>query len=308
MDHKKRIIEILEQVKQNEIANPTHEPDKQQFVIRAYDTALNSLRNCKKQIHELEDVQDIKGIGAKLKLKIEEIIETGTLKSLQSKTSNDLMLIHGIGPAKVKELANEHNIKTIEELKNHPHLLNDKQQIGLKYHEHFQKRIPRKEMEKHDEYLKKVLAPFTKVLAPISIQIVGSYRRGARDSGDIDVIIKDSDVQDIVSKLKKDGYLIDDFANGPHKYMGVCRLKKHKYFRRIDILYADPLIYPFSLMYFTGSAEFNIRMRNYALSKGLSMNEYGIKKLNGEKIDKTFTTENDIFEYLGLEYVPPNAR
>jgi len=301
MDHKKRILEILEQVKQNEIANPTHEPDKQQFVIRAYDTALNSLRNCKKEIHELEDVQEIKGIGAKLKLKIKEIIETGTLKSLQYKTSNDLMQIHGIGPAKVKELANEHNIKTIEELKNHTHLLNDKQQIGLKYHEHFQKRIPRKEMEKHDEYL-------VKVLAPISIQIVGSYRRSARDSGDIDVIITHQNIKEIVSKLKKDGYIIDDFANGPHKYMGVCKLKKHKYFRRIDILYADPLIYPFSLMYFTGSAEFNIRMRNHALSKGLSMNEYGIKKLNGEKIDKKFVTENDIFEYLGLEYVPPNER
>ena len=152
-----------------------------------------------------------------------------------------------------------------------------------------------------------------KINSKIKAQIVGSYRRGAKDSGDIDVIIThddpkhDSILIDIVKALKNERYLTDDFAVGPHKYLGVCKLKYHKTHRRIDILYATQNVWPFSLLYFTGSVDFNVMLRNLALSKGLSMNEYGFKE-SGKLLDQGFKTEEDVLRHLGLKYIPPEER
>ena len=67
--------------------------------------------------------------------------------------------------------------------------------------------------------------------------------------------------------------------------------------RRIDFLYAPPNEYAFAILYFTGSKDFNTRMRQYALEKNLTLNEHGMHKINKstkvkqEKIDKEFTSE-----------------
>jgi DNA polymerase/3'-5' exonuclease PolX len=70
--------------------------------------------------------------------------------------------------------------------------------------------------------------------------------------------------------------------------------------------------FPFAEFYFTGDQSFNIELRNYALSKGYSLSEYGLKhtegKQKGNYVDKKFTTEKEIFEFLELEFIPPNER
>jgi DNA polymerase/3'-5' exonuclease PolX len=80
--------------------------------------------------------------------------------------------------------------------------------------------------------------------------------------------------------------------------------------RRIDILLTDPSNYYFALLYFTGSYNFNIYMRKIALSKGLSLSEYGFKDSKGNLIDTTDSihSEEDIFKYLELPYTPPHKR
>jgi DNA polymerase/3'-5' exonuclease PolX len=119
----------------------------------------------------------------------------------------------------------------------------------------------------------------------------------------------------LVQALKKDKYLKDDLAMGSHKYLGICKLKYQRHFRRIDILYATKKVWPFSILYFTGSAEFNIRLRNIALTKGLTLNEYGMKYIKGEKkgedlenLENLFKEEQDIFEYFDLQYITPEKR
>lgn len=93
--------------------------------------------------------------------------------------------------------------------------------------------------------------------------------------------------------------------------MGLCKLSPELPARRIDILIADPSYYYFALLYFTGSYSFNIFMRKVALEKGYSLSEYGIKNNNTKKFIDTsdiIKSEKDIFEYLGIAYVPPNKR
>ena len=79
--------------------------------------------------------------------------------------------------------------------------------------------------------------------------------------------------------------------------------------RRIDIMYTKPDEYPFAILYFTGSSEFNQRMRKEILDRGLSINEYSLKdNETKEKVKHVFHTEKDIFDYLGYEYVEPEMR
>ena len=306
-----KILEILEKLRQKSQA------DKEPFKARAYATVIKNLKASDKDVTKIEDIKDIKGIGKSIYDKIQEILNTGELKQVEKyneeiEAINNLLKVHGIGPVKAKELVEKNNIKTVEALKEHKELLNDKQLIGLKYVEDINMRIERKEMDKHNSYLIKQI----NIIDPkLKIQVVGSYRRGAKDSGDIDVIVTHEDnpenydhvIKDVVAKLREDKYLHDDLALGSHKYLGVCKLKRHKHYRRIDILYATKEVWPFSVMYFTGSADFNIIVRKVALEKDLSMSEYGFKKDN-ELVNLSLYTEEDIFKYLGLEYVPPEKR
>ena len=82
-----------------------------------------------------------------------------------------------------------------------------------------------------------------------------------------------------------------------------------KWCRRIDIMYTKPEEYPFAVLYFTGSGDFNQRMRNELVERGYTMNEYSVKYIDSKKkVEYNFETEKDIFEYFGYDYVEPEKR
>ena len=174
----------------------------------------------------------------------------------------------------------------------------------------FLARIPRGEIVSHEKLLKSLLK---KVDPNAELTIAGSYRRGKSESGDIDVLLKSKDKKtykkfiEILTDIK---YLHPDhLAVGPKKYNGLAKLPNCLIHRRIDIMYTTPAEYPFAILYFTGSMEFNAKMRGLALEKGLSMNEYSLKDSNTKKvIDHKFNVEKDVFDYLGMEWVEPVDR
>ena len=74
-------------------------------------------------------------------------------------------------------------------------------------------------------------------------------------------------------------------------------------------MYTSPEEYPFAVLYFTGSAEFNVKMRNDLLERGYTLNEYSVKFTNKtQKIDFSFKKEKDIFDYFDYEYLKPENR
>lgn len=318
MDYKQIIIESLEKLRKKEIA------DKQTWKARAYAVVIKQIKAKEGTIKTMDDLKDIKGIGESIADKIKEIIETGKLKKAEEYNSNtevqainDLMRVHAIGPAKAKELVMNHGIKNVTDLKNNIQLLNDKQKMGLKYLEEFELRIPRKEMEKHSEYITQVIKGANNDLV---VEVVGSFRRGLKDSGDIDVLIThphdelDADelLQKLVKHMEKEKYLYDTFALGNKKYLGVCKVKYGRHFRRIDLMITKKHEFPFALLYFTGSGDFNVEMRNWCLERGLSLSEYGLKHTKGNKkgtfVDKEFHTEEEVFNYIGLRFIHPHDR
>ena len=271
---------------------------------------------------ELTDgtLSKIPGIGGGTKERIRAILETGTCDAYQKllcalkSPKADFLKIHGVGPVQANKLIKA-GFTSIEDLRHSPDLgdhLNEVQTMGLQHYEAMQERIPYAEIQAHEVFLKKVLLV---VDSEAELTISGSYRRRKPNSGDIDLLVKGPKPKKIYEKfiqsLQEIGYLTCTLAHGPKKYMGLGLLDPNSYHtnRRIDIMCTTPSEYPFAIFYFTGSSEFNQRIRKEILDRGMSINEYSLKdSVTKKKVDHTFRTEKDIFEYLGYEYVEPEDR
>lgn len=293
VDHKENIIKYLKTMRDN--AENT-------FQIRAYEKVIKNLEKIKEPILNYEQIENIDGAGKKTKLKFKEIIETGKLKAVENLVKNDikseLLQVYGIGPKKAKDLIDKYKIKNIEDLRQKsskdPEILTEAQKIGLSCYEDLLERIPRSEMLEH----KKILNLKKRG------EIVGSFRRKEESSGDIDVMLNmtNEEFEKFIDNLIKKKYINYILAKGDKKMLGICRLEGGKY-RRLDLIRNSPEEYPYMILYFTGSAKFNVAFRQHCLTIGLSLNEHSFTpRVEGLK------TEKDIFKHVGLEFVEPENR
>lgn len=223
----------------------------------------------------------------------------------------------------------------IKRIKNYEWLsqLTHHQLIGLKYFDHITIKIPREEIIKMEKLLKLMANHLNNQLR---IQCCGSYRRGRDRSGDIDALMchpdlktkedielffatKNNILQSYVDMLTEYGFIVDHITEGgTSKYMGLCKIPSDEYsiYRRIDIRFVPYYSFGTALLYFTGSKNFNTNMRNVALSKGYTLNEYGLyeyvkntktgKKEKGEQFPTI--EEEDVFNKLGMKYKTPKER
>jgi DNA polymerase/3'-5' exonuclease PolX len=305
---------ILDQAKLSNLAND-------RFRIKSYRDAIDKINGVTFKITIESEIPLAK--TSKIYAKVKEFIEKGQIHQSQKILTEseglidiyrDLQKIAEVGPAKAKLLVEEYGIRTMDQLNKNINLLNDKQKIGFKYWKTDQIRIPRDEILKHKK-LYEASVTLLNGLDNVSFTITGSFRRGALNSGDIDILLthpndKREYFNQFVDSLISQGYLIDNLAYGDKKYMGYGKLfSKDNIPRRIDIIYCPPNEYPFAILYFTGSGSFNVKMREYASKKGFRLNEKGLIDLKTQKgVNHTFTSEEDIFAYLGLTYVQPNDR
>ena len=289
---------------------------------RIYSRAQDTVLGITEDITSVKQLEGKPNIGPTILAKMAEYNETGTLRVFEREKENPEMWltdIYGIGPKKAQELVKQ-GIKTIEELREQQDkLLNDIQRVGLKYYEDILKRIPRNEIEQFD---KEFASSFDSAIERAGAddgskyEIVGSYRRGAKTSGDIDVIITSKNANvftEFVDDLKRKNVIIEVLSRGKTKCLVIAKLPNVEHARRVDFMYTSPEEFPFAILYFTGSKAFNTVMRGYALRLGLSLNEHGIYtktkgEEKGEKIDKIFVDEESIFSSLYLKYKSPEQR
>lgn len=271
-------------------------------------------------------IADVKSIGKGLGERIDEIIKTGTLSELktnketseQTNAMDELLSITGIGPTRAKQYIKD-GITSVNKLrdaiKNGKIKITHHIQVGIDYYEDLTHKIPRKEIDDMKKILNKEI---NKVDKELVFEICGSYRRGLSKSGDIDLLIshphhisnidKQKYLPKLVANLKKHEFIIDSLtSDGAKKYMGVCRIEKSPYARRIDIRCVDYSAYYTGLLYFTGSKNFNILVRKKALENGYSLNEYSLtNKETDEKV--ILQSEKELFDILDMEYVKPTDR
>jgi len=302
-DLKTSIIKHLTTIRNYENLN------KNKYKGIAYSKVLNQLYNYKDKIKNYDDfIKNIK-VGDRIALKVKQLIDDGIIKYEEEKIKKDsnfkiqldFKKIYGIGEAKIKELIDK-GIKSIADLEKNKHLLNKNQLIGLKYYKELNERIPLDEYIKHKEILEKDLKKF-------KYEFVGSFRRGNDSMGDIDILIMKNDnfnLNDYISKLKKLGYIKEILAIGNIKFGGIVKINNNPA-RKLDILICPEDEYYYSLLHFTGSAEFNVGLRDYLKNKyGLSLSEHGFK----DKIIKIpeMKSEKEIFDFFNLNFIEPSKR
>lgn len=328
----KKIIDnfrlLIKQIKLD--MNNTHgkESIKHSFRLESIKRVLKIVEQFPKEIRSVDDVKDIKGIGKGSLRRIEEILKTGKLKEIKIKdfetdylqSINNLVKVFGIGQKRAHELVMKHDIKDIKDLKR----LHKEKKIdlpdnilkGMKYVDKTKTGIPREEIDKIFVYLINRALLFDRDL---NIIICGSYRRKKPKSNDIDVLMFHNDISsktqaessdimtNFIKQLLKDRFIVDNYTSYdvPTKFMGLCRYGKSP-IRRIDIRLIPTFSIHAAMLYFTGSGDFNKKMRRVAMDMKYTLNEYGLLDKNGRYMN--VNSEKDIFDMLGMEYLPPELR
>lgn len=292
------------------------------------------------------DLQLIWGIGPKVaeKLEADGLTLTGLLDDWRKFSEQDTLKGQTIDPSilKIAPLPGQRKTDIAERLmragfKNLAKLTQD-QLIGLKYYYDIGAKIPRDEITRIQQILQTAA---TELNPEMIAQCCGSYRRGRARSGDVDCLLFHKDLateNDVrrwesenghilsafAAKLAALGFLVDHLSCGDTKYMGLCRMAgANRTNRRIDIRLMPMNSHAAALLYFTGSKNLNTDMRNRALARDMTLNEYGLykfakdpqgrlikdakgKNIKGEQI--LTPTEADIFTQVGMKYLEPHER
>jgi len=181
-------------------------------------------------------------------------------------------------------------------------------------------------LEKWEKILTKTFDDTVKELGISgNLVVTGSYRREKPNSGDIDILITtDVHNKDLMNKfynnLISTGIVAPEnvISKGPVKIMAVAKI--NSLFRHLDIFYYPKDVYPFALLFTTGSKELNTTMRSNALKLGYSLNERNLThgSPSGQQVSKEEylskikkdkpETEEDIFKFLGMKYLEPKER
>jgi len=295
-----------------EIAEITNNPYKE----RAYKIAIKQVISGP----ELRVGDKVPGVGDKIQKKISEFLTTGKISEAEElRQSPPIMARHelgqllGVGPATAKKWV-EMGISNLAQLSEQVALgrvkLNHMQELGLKYRADLRKSVPRAEVTSIGKY---IINTIMWISPTAKCEIVGSYRRGAQESGDVDIIVSSEKHFDpeLLPSLQRilqfDKHYIDTLSIGAdtssERFSFLFKL--HETVRQIDILNIPWASYPAALLYFTGSYYHNEWLRGRAKALGFRLNQAGLYK-NGAPIP--VTTEHDIYEKIGVPYVPPEKR
>uniref|UniRef100_A0A6C0LKA9 DNA polymerase beta n=1 Tax=viral metagenome TaxID=1070528 RepID=A0A6C0LKA9_9ZZZZ len=286
------------------------------FRARAYHKAAEAIMTYGGEITEVKQVEKLPGIGKTIMNKLQEYIDTGKLNAIEKMKNNPLNVltkVYGIGPKKAKQFIAD-GLDTIEKLKEHPEKLTAAQKVGVEYFDDIEKKIPRSEIDEYKVVFEKI---FKESTPPGSkFEIVGSYRRGKQQSGDIDMIITNTEnnkkaFEDFLDALLEKGVITHLLSRGRTKSLTLAKLPG-KPARRVDLMYTPPIEYAFAILYFTGSKAFNTMQRQRALDLGYTLNEHGMHAMKngnkGAKVEGDFPDEKSIFKFLGMKYREPNER
>lgn len=311
-----------------------YEGTNDQWRTRAYRKAIGTLRKQTRWITTAEEARLLAEIGARLAAKIEEIATTSALRRLDAVTSNpnDVALqrftrIYGVGIAQASKWV-EQGIHSLDELRTKAKL-SPNQEIGLAHYDDFLARIPREEVEMLAVHVRGALR---RIDHRFEITIGGSYRRGCKDSGDVDLIITKpnapaSELRTVILGQLVPQLLAADFLkctlastskDDGSKWHGACALPGYSMpWRRIDLLLVPWDEMGAALIYFTGNDIFNRSIRQLASMKGMRLNQRGLYKdvmrgkgrariTEGALIEGR--DEKKIFEILSVPWRPPEHR
>lgn len=281
------------------------------FKVRAYYRAADVVERLPSAVTQYDErsLEQVGGIGVNIARKIVEIKETGSFRELEELKAAipaslvELLELEGIGPRTAHTLWQKLGIESIEDLERaaRGHRIRAVRGFGEKKEEKFLKSISsfRQRSDRMNRLeAEGVISRVTEILLPTTFEVAGSYRRGKSTIGDIDIVTTEPAAL-LNPRLRTVAEEIID--EGEKKTSLRCQNK------RVDVRFTRPSRFGSMLLYLTGSKAFNIRMREIALNKGYKLNEYGIEDRSQGNLN-TFATEEELFSFLGIEYIVPELR
>ena len=293
------------------------------FRAIAYEHVAKILQNMKEDIAvyatNIKTLDEIGGIGESIAGKILEYLHSGKIKTFEQLKKKvpyellEMMDITGIGPAILKILHDKLRISSREELIKA--LETDKLQgvkgFGQKKIENLKrsmkllketKQMLLKDAEKTGD---EILNEIKKIPGIHKAELAGSLRRKKETIGDIDIVIltESKNRKKIVNRIAELPQVERVLARGTTKVSVVLKSENVQ----VDFRLVNDYEYGAAMLYFTGSKEHTIKLRTIAREKGYKINEYGIfdaatgKRLGG-------STEEEMYHFLNLQYIPPEQR
>jgi len=304
----------------DEVADLLEIQDANPFRVRAYRNAARTIRDFPEPIAELarsgaKDLTEIPGIGDDLAEKITAIVTTGELplrKQLAAKLPAgllDLLRIPGLGPKRVKLLYKKLKVKSaadlakvldagkVQKLKGFGPKIEEKMRAGLGQAQVTERRMLLNEAETQANA---IVAHVKEGGGVRQIEVAGSYRRRRETIGDLDILVTSGDSARVMDRFVTYGEMTEVVSKGETR--STVKLRGGL---QVDLRAVEPAAYGAALQYFTGSKAHNVELRQLAQGKKLKLNEYGLfrgtRRIAGE-------TEAEIYDALGLDWIPPELR
>ncbi|MEC7109622.1 MAG: DNA polymerase/3'-5' exonuclease PolX [Planctomycetota bacterium] len=294
------------------------------FRIRAYRNSVRVIGDYPESLADLAknesfDLTDIPGIGDAVAKKIKVLVDTGELPQLQELKAKipesvlDLLRVPGMGPKKAAVLYNELDVQSLEDLAEA--CRNDKVKnlkgFGAKTQQAILDGIQiaaaaneRIYWATADELVQRLRTHLKKCKAIQELEFAGSYRRGKETVGDLDVLVVSQAGPEVMDHFGEFTEIASVTVRGDTK----MSVRTKKAFQ-IDLRVVPRESFGAALAYFTGSKEHNVALRGLAKQKQLRLNEWGVFDTSGEEeVYVSGQTETEVYETLGLSWIPPELR
>ena len=282
------------------------------FKVIAYRRGATSIRNMGEDVEVFwkeRRLTDIKFVGEGIAKKIDEYLRTGRLQLLDRMKERTppgvplLMKVQGIGPRTAYYLSHELGIKSVDELKKALDSGSLDGEFGPTVREAFRVGITKLQSFEKRMLLPEAEGVFQKMASyfgalGIKIGMAGSLRRGKSTVGDIDLLSTDKRV---IEAVRESPGVAQVLESGPKRTS--VKLDDGV---QVDVRLFTEDEYGAALVYFTGSKDHNIALRNMAIERDWKLNEYGLFDKKGGRI--AGKNEEGIYEKLGLAYIPPELR
>jgi DNA polymerase (family 10) len=290
--------------------------------VLAYRTAAKNVRNATVSVAELTRqgrVTSLPGIGKTLEEKIQALIDTGTIPALEKLRARippglaEITRLPGVGPKRVRALYDQLGIDSLEALREAAETgrLRDAKGFGAKFEESVlaaldagiaEKPAQRVVLSTALEVGEQVVAALRAHPAAVHVEIAGSARRLADSVKDLDIVAAATDPAALAGALAG----IDLIETAGSAGENAARGRAHNGLG-IDLRVVEPDQFGNLLQHFTGSARHNVALREAAVRRGLHVSEYGIlDDATGETA--RCATEEEVYERLGLPWIPPELR
>ncbi len=321
-----RILEQMADLLEIQDANP--------FRVRAYRNAARTVGShavpIRQMVEQGEDVTTLPGIGKDLGEHLRELVSTGRLRRLDElaaavpRTLIEVMALPGVGPKKARRMWQELDVKTLDELeraagdgrvaalsgfgaKSEQRILD-----GIR---RLRERSGRVRLDEADRQVRPLVELLNGLPGVERLEVAGSYRRRCETVGDLDLL----------AVARRSGPVMEAFTS----YERVERVEMAGDTRgsvvldsglQVDLRIVPRASYGAALVYFTGSKEHNIKLRQRALDRKLRLSEYGLFREPEGRAGRAAEAdprtgkrvagreEADVYRKLGLPWIPPELR